>query len=84
MKATSPTNEHQLRLLSIGIGQAGVDGAHRGALLGVVKAHALGAARGVDHVEGLTRRDRLVGTDGLAGPAVDAVVDDERGHGSLR
>ena len=61
------------------------DAAHRAqlhALRLVEVAHALGAALGIDLVDLLAHRDRLVGALGLADIAVDALVGDPQGHGA--
>lgn len=73
----------QQRLLSLGVvwvRHAAVYWAHGGALLFVVVANALGAARGVNHVDVVAFADGLVGALGLAGTTVDALFADHGGH----
>src|SRR6185312_8400256 len=57
-----------------------VDRADLAALRRVEMADALGAARGIDHVDLLALRDRVVRALGLANVAVDALVGDDERH----
>ena len=67
----------------VGIRHAAVDRADRGALLGLVEAHTLGAELRVDHEGLLALADRLVRALRLADAAVDALLGDHRGHASF-
>src|SRR5262249_36235400 len=84
-----------LGLRIVGIRNAAVDGTHRGALLLIEEPDALGALLGHDEVDVLHERgmrlalvlprlpafiDGRVGTLGLAGPAIDALLGDHRRH----
>src|SRR5690606_36816236 len=74
--------------LVVGFGNIGIridafDRTHHHALRLVEMPHALGAARGVDHVDGLALRDGLVRAGGLADVAVDAELVDAQCHGAI-
>jgi hypothetical protein len=75
--------KHLARLDVIGIEGDAIDRADFLALGLVEVAHALGAARGIDHVELDAHGDRLVRALRLAHVAVDALVGDLEGHGPI-
>lgn len=81
MQLAGAREEHGLGLLPIRVREAGVGRTYPRALLFVVEPDAFGAPARVDDVELLPGGDRLVGADRLAGSAIDAVVDNQRGHG---
>ena len=64
----------------VGIDRNAVDRADLDALRRVEMADALGAFRGIDHVDLRPLRDRVVRALGLADVAVDAFVGDHQGH----
>src|SRR5579875_3701022 len=69
-------------------GMRGIDNdafhrAHDHALRLIVMADAFGAQRGIDDVELLAKRNRLVRADGFADVAVDAGIEDLEGHAGL-
>src|SRR5690554_926143 len=65
------------------VGVDALDRTHFHALRLVEMADALGAQRGIDHVNGFALRDRPVGTDRFADVAVDAELVDPERHMAL-
>ena len=53
MQAASPLEEGGFALFAVGVGQAGIGRTDGGTLLDPVKAHAFGAALGIDDVQRL-------------------------------
>src|ERR1700737_931566 len=83
MQLLRALEERGLGLGDVGVGNAAIHRAHGGAGLPVLEADAFGAELWIDHEDVLALADRLVGTLGLAGPTVDALLRDHRRHRAL-
>src|SRR5690606_22628175 len=81
-----PQELGQQLLMGFGVRRVGIDALDRADdhALGLVEVpHALGAQRGVDHVDGLALGDGAIRARGLADVAVDAELADAQGHGAI-
>jgi hypothetical protein len=81
MKKEGAVKEETLLFSVAGIGKAAFDRADRLTSFARVKAHALGATLGIDHVDIVTLADCLVGALRLALAAIDAHICDVGRHG---
>src|SRR5438105_11016539 len=83
MQLLRASEEVRLHLRIVRIHDTAVHRTDGGAGFLVVEAYAFGAEGRIDDVDVLTLRDGLIRTLGLACPAVDALLGDDRRHSGV-